>query len=150
MILTGHGIRVDLPDGWEGRIYRRPEGDPTLHAANFALPPDDGDFGTGATSAMADDGVFIALTEYDPALAGRGLFSRSGAPASLRARDPNPKGLLRTRPGQSGVQRFFSASGRAFCLYVVVGNRPTPGTLVAQANRVLNSLHIEHRPEDRA
>ena len=150
MILNGHGIRVDLPEGWEGRIFRRPEGDPTLHAANFALPPDDGDFGTGATSAMADDGVFIALTEYDPALAGQGLFARRGAPASLRARDPHPRGLLRTRPGQSGVQRFFSQAGRAFCLYVVVGTRPTPSTLVAQANRVLKSLQIEPAAPDRA
>ena len=39
MIVEAHGIGLDVPDGWEARIYRRPHGDPTLHAANFALPP---------------------------------------------------------------------------------------------------------------
>ena len=28
MRLAGHGISVDLPRGWEARIYRRPEGLP--------------------------------------------------------------------------------------------------------------------------
>src|SRR5437867_2391132 len=38
MVVSAHGISVDLPHGWEGRIFRRRHGDPTLHAATFALP----------------------------------------------------------------------------------------------------------------
>ena len=52
MILRAHGMSVDLPDGWEGRIFRRRHGDPTLHAGTFALPQDDGEFGSRATAAM--------------------------------------------------------------------------------------------------
>ena len=143
MRISAHGIEVDLPDGWDGKIFRRPEGDPTLHASNFPLPAQDGDFGTGAVDAMGSDGVFLVLTEYDPALAGRGLFEPDGPPRSLRPADLHPRSLLKTRPGKSGAQRFFTASGRAFCLYVVIGSFPTPGTLVARANELIGSLSIQ-------
>ena len=43
-LLRGHGISVDLPDGWEGSIHWRDAlpGEtthPVLHAASFPLPP---------------------------------------------------------------------------------------------------------------
>jgi len=40
--LSAYGIEIDLPRGWDGRIFRRPGADPTLHAANFPLPASDG------------------------------------------------------------------------------------------------------------
>ena len=142
MEISGYGISVDLPPGWEGRIYRRPEGDPTLHAGNFPLPMEDGDFGTRALETMRSDGAFLVATEYDPALAGQGLFSQE-APAPLPATSElNAWALLRVRPGQFGIQRFMTVGGRAFCVYVVVGSIPGPSALLGEANRVLRSLSI--------
>jgi hypothetical protein len=142
MELTGYGIRVDLPRGWEGRIYKRPEGDPTLHAGNFPLPVEDGDFGSRALAAMGSGGAFLVATEYDPALAGHGLFAEE-APAPLPAdTDLDPMALQRTRRGQFGVQRFMTIGGRAFCVYVVVGMVPNPSELLGRANEVLQTLSI--------
>jgi hypothetical protein len=142
MEISGYGIRVDLPAGWEGRLYKRLEGDPTLHAGTFPLPPEDGDFGGLAISSMAGDAAFLVLTEYDRELAGRGLFAPSGHPTALSETDLDPRALQRTRPGLLGVQRFFTEGARAFCLYVVVGSRPSPGAVLAKANEVLRTLSI--------
>jgi hypothetical protein len=145
--ISGHGIEVDLPDGWDGRIYRRPEGDPTLHAANFPLPAEDGDFGARALGSLGPDGIFIVLTEYRPDLAGEGLFSARGLPDSLQASEFSADALQRPRPGQSGVQRFFTVGRRPFCLYVVVGGRSRIDSRprVIEANGVLKTVSITPR-----
>jgi hypothetical protein len=143
MELTGYGISVDLPSGWEGRIYKRPEGDPTLHAGNFPLPVEDGDFGSRALAGMGDRGAFLVVTEYDRELAGRGLFAPA-APAPLPATSElNAWALMRIRKGQFGIQRFMTIGGRPFCVYVVVGSIPGPSRLLAEANNVLRSLSID-------
>jgi hypothetical protein len=143
MKLHGHGIRIDLPQGWEGRIYRRPEANPVLHAANFALPPRDGDFGSGAVASMGPDGVFVALAEFLPDLANTGLFAPHGIPVPLPPAAANPKTVQRRLPGRWGIQRFFTEGGRPFTLYLVVGSAPSVDSLVGRANRVLSSLAIE-------
>jgi hypothetical protein len=148
MRLSGHGLEVTVPRGWEGRVFRLPEAGPTLHAANFALPPRDGSFGATAVSEMADDGVFVAVVEFGPELAGRGLFSSEGVPEPLRARDLSPRAMQRRVPGRAGIQRFFSVGGRAFCLYAVVGSRPSRQALVAEANRLLGTMRVD--PHHRA
>ncbi|HDH03431.1 MAG TPA: hypothetical protein ENH15_04215, partial [Actinobacteria bacterium] len=66
-LISGGGIEVDLPSGWDAEIYQRTAsttGSPTvgafektnaiLHAANFAMPSLRGDFGSGAVEVMAD------------------------------------------------------------------------------------------------
>lgn len=142
MELSGYGITVDLPPRWEGRIYKRPEGDPTLHTGNFPLPVEDGDFGSRALGVMGAQGAFLVVTEYEGTLAGQGLFSPE-APAPLPATSElNPWALLRVRPGQFGIQRFMTVGGRPFCVYVVVGTLPSPSTLLAEANGVLRTLSI--------
>ena len=143
MRLAAHRLAVELPPGWEGRIFRHSEGLPTMHAANFPLPMDDADFGSGAVGALRPGGVFLVLTEYDSALSGRGLFASHGVPFPLGARDFSPRTLQRALPGQAGVQRFFTTAGRAFCLYVVVGLGGDPRGQLRQANQVLSSVLIE-------
>lgn len=140
--LSGYGMVVDLPPGWDGRIYKRPEGDPTLHAGNFPLPVEDGDFGSRALAAMGNGGAFLVVTEYERGLAGRGLFSPE-APAALPATSElDPWALLRVRPGQFGIQRFMTIGGRPFCVYLVVGTAPSPSELLASVNAVLRTLSI--------
>ena len=80
MILSGYGISLDLPEGWEGRIFKLNPGPgesvfPNVHAANFPLPTDQSNYGTGASLQMNGHGAFFALVEYDPALLGRDDFA---------------------------------------------------------------------------
>lgn len=147
--LLAHGLRIDLPPGWEGRIYRRRGGDPTLHAANFPLPSADGDFGSTATSRMPVGGIFFVLTEYRTGQGlepGVGLFASKALPLPLAPRDFHPRTLHVGRRGQAGMQHFFTVGERPFCLYAVI--RPAGGRGPAAAaagqvtaiNRVLGSV----------
>lgn len=123
MKIAAHGIELELPRGWEGRIYRVAEGDPVLHAATFALPSTDGDFGSAATGVMPAHGAFMALKEYraGPRLRpGFGLFALRSVPLPLQATQFHPRMLQVGRPGQAGFQHFFTESGRPFCLYAVI------------------------------
>ena len=142
--IRGFGISAAIPDGWEARIHRHTEGEPTLHAATFVLPPHDGDFGTRATRRMPTEALFLSLTEYRT---GRGLDVRRGLfanqpPTSLDATHFSSHSLLQARPGQRGLQRFFSFSGRAFCLYVVVSGSARTTHHLAAASHLLRRLDI--------
>lgn len=126
--LSAHGLAIELPAGWEGRIYRRRGGDPILHAANFSLPDADGDFGSEATGRMPPGGSFLVLSEYRPGQGlepGKGLFAPKAMPLPLELAHFHPRTLQVGRPGQAGIQRFFTVAGRPFCLYAVV--RPRTG-----------------------
>jgi hypothetical protein len=123
VIVAAHGIRIELPAGWEGRIYRRPGGDPTLHAASFPLPRHDGDFATGAAAGMPPGGTLLVLTEYRPGAGlepGRGLYAPDSLPLPLARAHFSPRALIVAHPGQAGLQHFFTARGRPFCLYAVI------------------------------
>ena len=85
-VLDAHGLRVELPRGWSGRVFRRAAGGATLHAGDFQLPFDDGEFGDLSTSRMPAGASFLALTEYLP---GAGTPDRSNrGPARPGARAP--------------------------------------------------------------
>jgi hypothetical protein len=143
MRLEGFGIRGDLPAGWEGRIFRLAGGWPTLHVANFPLPPTDGEFGSAALSTMGSAGAFLSLTEYAPRLAGRGLFASRAVTRSLAAADFDARVMVRMRAGRSGVQRFFTVGTRPFCLHVVVGSLPSRSELAAGVSSILTGLLID-------
>ncbi len=154
--LDSHGLVADLPRGWEGEIFTRggvpdqhrasaavagaPD-PPCLHAANFALPAVRGDYGGGAVELMGAGELFVALLEFDAASATTALFAQQG-PGTLTEASFNPQRLQRTLPGQSGTQRFFTAAGRPFCLYVVLGAHADRSRLVPLANRFLGGLSI--------
>jgi hypothetical protein len=141
MRLAAHGIAIDLPAGWDGRIWLRDGGGPVVHAANVPLPSSDGDFATRATDTLPAAGVVVVLVEYSASEAGTALFS---APAPVRV-DPaelSPATLLRRRPGQRGLQRFFTTAGRAMCLYVVVGSAAHAPDLAAGVSDVLGTLTV--------
>jgi hypothetical protein len=143
--IKGYGIAVDVPPGWDAKIYRRddPAAQPNLHAANFPLPPEDGDFGSGALSTMGPGGIFMALGEYIHDVAGQGMFAPQGLPLPIHGSDLSPGTLQRRLPGQAGMQRFFTVGARPFGLYLVVGLQPDPAHLMALANQVLASLSVE-------
>jgi hypothetical protein len=149
LILEGHGIRVDLPRGWSGRIFDRSGPVATLHAASFPLALGDGEFGDATTARMPEAGSFLALTEYRPGDGlepGVGLFAPHGIPQRVDAARLSPRGLAHPRRGQSGLQNFFTVARRPFCLYVVIaGARAGRRRQLALIGQVLGTLRVAPR-----
>jgi hypothetical protein len=145
--LAGEGIEVDLPPGWEGSIGRStelPDGaqrNVVAHFASFPLPPRRGDFGGGAVDLMDAGDALVVLFDYGSSGVGSALFASEGVP-SVAASDFDRDLLQKSIPGQSGVQRFFTAAGRALCLYVVVGSHIDRAEAMPAVNQVLASLRI--------
>ena len=146
-VLEAHGLRIELPRGWSGRLFRRPGGGATLHAGDFQLPLDDGEFGDRSTAAMPAGASFVALTEYRPGAGlapGEGLFASRRMPTALDPTRFSPRGLAHPRPGQAGMQHFFTVSGRPFCLYVVVsGPRSERRRQLAMVGHVLRLVRVQ-------
>jgi len=157
MRLRDYGIGAELPAGWEGAIAldRDPDSvelvglgaslQPVAHLATFALPADRGDFGSGAVDLMRADDVFVALVEFAPQEATSSLFATDGMPRRLDPRAFSPRSLQRGLPGQAGLQVFFHEAGRAFCLYVVLGDAQDSHRLVREVESVLATVTIEGR-----
>lgn len=147
MLIEGSGIRIDLPPGWEGVI--RPGGPlqsgarqySLSHVANFPLPPSRGDYGSGAVDTMVNGDVFAAMLEFAPDSVGTALFA-AGRPKFLRASDFSRDMLQQRMEGQGGTQRFFTEAGRAFCLYVVVGDYIDRVEVLPGINAVLAGMSI--------
>jgi hypothetical protein len=91
---------------------------------------------------MATQDVFIVLFEYGPESVGTALFSEEGMPRSVRPDDFSRDALQHAVTGQSGMQRFFTEKGRAFCLYVVLGSHLDRPELVTKVNAVLQTVVI--------
>lgn len=144
--LEAHGLRVELPRGWSGRVFKRAGGGATLHAGDFELPLDDGEFGDQSTAVMPPGGTFLAVTEYLPGAGlepGRGLFAPRRVPRTLDPTSFSARGLAHPRPDQAGTQHFFTAAGRPLCLYVVIsGARTERRRQLAALGGVLRSLRI--------
>jgi hypothetical protein len=147
-VLSRQGLEIELPDGWDARIYQR-EAEVeavtrrALHAANFALPTGLGDYAVDAVERMTTGDVLVVLLEFDPERAGQGLFGNEGLPSGLTASDFSPTAMPRAIPGRTAAQWFFSLNGRALCLYVVLGNHAGRADLMPLVNQVVQTLKIE-------
>ncbi len=149
MKLDAHGIQIELPHGWSGRVFSRQDGAATLHAGNHTLAIDDGEFGDRSTARMHPGACFIALTEYVPGAglrAGDGLFSARRIELPLDPTRFAARALAHPRPDQAGTQQFFTLAQRPLCLYVVLaGGRPVRARQLAAVNHVLRSLRVRAR-----
>jgi len=145
--LVAHGVAVDVPRGWEGRILRRAAVNPAeqsrtvVHVASFPMPEARGDFGVGVTELMRSGDVFVTLFEYGPESLGTPLFASQGVPA-LSVDLFSARRLQRTLSGQLGCQLFFTADNRPFCLYVVIAGRLHVRALVREVNDMLQKLDL--------
>ena len=143
--LAAHGVAVDVPRGWEGRILRRVALNPTeqsrtvVHVASFPLPEERGDFGVGVTELMRSGDAFVTLFEYGPESVGQPMFAAQGVP-HLTPELFSPRRLQRTLSGQVGCQLFFTANQRPFCLYIVIAGRIHVRPLVGELNTMLQQL----------
>jgi len=160
--LNAHGVAVDVPPGWDGRIFRRPEqgevsasdadGPPApvgarthsvTHISNVPLTEGMADFGSDAAERLGPDDALLVLFEYEPASASTALFASAGLPRALDPDGFSPNLLQRTLPNQAGAQHFFSDQSRAFSLYVVIGSYERRHQIVPNVNAVLETIRIE-------
>jgi hypothetical protein len=159
--LTGHGVTLDVPSGWDGRIVRRPQqgeastadsgsaapSGATTHAvvqlASVALPSTIADFGGGVVEQLGVHDVLVVLFEYNPASAGTRLFSGRGLPRALEANAFSPNVLQRRLRGQAGTQVFCTEAGRPFSLYIVLGSYENRTELVPMVNQVLETIRVK-------
>jgi len=157
--LSGHGLSVGLLPRWEARIYRRTVGGPQpavrpyaagwpgeqshpiIHLANFPLPANRGDYGTGAVERMGPGHIFLALLEFGADCLGTALYAPAGLPR-LTAGQFNPNGMQRRVAGQAGCQYFFTEANRPFCLYAVIGSHRQAVALTKQVNEVLEQIEV--------
>lgn len=151
MILQHGGISVDLPAGWDVRARTQPPSEPgrsgnvLLHAATVPLPAARGDFGSGVVETLAPDDVFVSLFEYDLEDAGKVLFAARGLPVP-RPSDFSKAVLQRTQLDHSGAQFFFTATGRPFCLHVVLGAHGRRAAGATTVGRLLARTKIGAKP----
>jgi hypothetical protein len=136
-----HGVSLTLPAGWQAAARTQEDGHLVLHAATIPLPRSRGDFGSDVAPLLGVDDVFCSLFEYDRSSIETLLFSARGLPV-VRPSDFVVGALQRSRPGQSGAQFFFSHSGRAFCLFAILGShsRRVPGA--ARVNALVRGMAI--------
>jgi hypothetical protein len=138
--LRGSGIVVDVPAGWEGRIYSKND-NAVVHVASFPLPPGTGDYGGGAVEQMSNKDLLVILMEHGQASVGTALFEATGIPR-LTVDDVSTTCLQRLIQGQGGAQRFFTVNGRAFCLYVVFGSFGRRVRTIPVVNDILKTVSI--------
>jgi hypothetical protein len=160
--IQAHGLAVDIPSGWEGRVFRRAEAGevqaqgvtgaaapmgeltfPVVHVATIPIPNDAADYGSDVVESLGPDDAFIVLKEFEPQDASAALFERQGMPRELTPEDFDPAALQRQLAGQAGRQVFFNEAGRAFCVYVVLGSYSRRNQVVPAVNAVLGGIRIE-------
>jgi hypothetical protein len=152
--LSGSGIAVDVPAGWEGRIHSTAAAgeirlgaaatqrdNAVMHVASFPLPPGTGEYGGGAVEQMTNKDLLVVLMEHGAQSVGTALFPPTGIPR-LTVDDVSSMCLQRLIEGQGGAQRFFTVNGRAFCLYVVFGSFARRGRTIPVVNDILKTVSI--------
>ena len=154
------GVGIDVPDGWEAELAWA-DGTPgpsdfslsassatsgarvVAHLANFTMPSERGDYGSGAVEIMGTNGVFVSILEFARSAEPGALFGTvQGLPVDLKGSDFSPDQRQRRLPGQSGLQRFFTVGERRFVLYVVIGSHRLRDVLAPEVNRLLRRIQI--------
>lgn len=147
--LERHGLRADVPAGWECRIGKTFEGDgeirtfSVLHAATVPLVGSRADYGGGVVELLGANDVFVSLLEFGPEEAASALFKEVDTLPVLEQGMFHRNQLQRRLRGQAGVQHFFTLNGRPFCLYVVLGSIVNSAALVEKANELVQGLAVE-------
>lgn len=147
--LEHDGICLEVPPGWEGRIRRQTPDEPhgrtynVLHAATLPLTSDRADYGGGVVERLGTNDIFVSLIEFGPEEAGSALYQETDQIPTLNLTEFHRNQLQRRLRGQAGLQKFFTISGRAFCLYVVLGSIVNSPALVDRVNALLEGLSVE-------
>jgi hypothetical protein len=149
-VLSGHGLAIRVPANWEGRIFvpslPPPAVNlPVLHLTNAVLPMARSTYAPELAAQAGSTGALVALVEFEPRLADRGLYAPRGIGVPLRRARFHTRALQVPNPSQEGHQRFFSEGGRAFSLYVVLGTGEGADWRLRVVNSALATLRITPR-----
>jgi hypothetical protein len=130
--LTGYGIKLNLPGGWDGRVSPG-----VVEAASYHLPTD---AGLGRLLALGRDDVVLRFVEHGGSDA---AFVTTQLPLALAPTEfvPPSPGSDEQVPALTG--RSFVASGRQFVLWAFAGSQPPNAKALAEANETLATLRIE-------
>jgi hypothetical protein len=145
--VRGHGLAVDVGSGWEARMWL-PDlpppaiNRPVVRLANVALPFSRNTYADDVAETLAPGAAVASLVEFDPRLAGRGLYSSEGVPA-FGVSDLDPRAVQIQGEGRAGLQRFFSLGGRAFSLYVMGRRGPGLARALEDLNGMIRTLSVE-------
>jgi hypothetical protein len=135
--ITTHGVSIEVPRGWDGRIASRTwplAGAVLVQLASFELPKGDDPAGSRARSAMGRDDVFVELAEG---------VREADVPVPRGRIDPNER--LWSFGRYFFVDRFFVERGRAFSLHITFRERRPAVTLIPTINEALATLEIKPR-----
>jgi hypothetical protein len=146
-ILSGHGLWIEVPPRWEGRIFTptlpAPAVNlPILHLTDTVMSMERSTYAPELAARAGGGGTLVALVEFESRLADRGLYAAQGLQLPLRRDRFEARALQLPDPAQEGHQRFFSQGGRAFCLYVVLGVGRGAEARLRTVNRALATLRV--------
>jgi hypothetical protein len=137
--LAAHGISIDLPPGWDGRISKRKwplSGQAVVYFASFTLPARDDRPASKALRAMGRDDVLVGLYETP----------REMGVGSVKPRiEVDARGLLSINGVYGPGDETFVAGGRAFILNSTFGRQHPSQRLIRSVNAVLASLRVAPR-----
>jgi hypothetical protein len=143
--VSGQGLSIDLPDGWDGRVYYNPDGGVrVLQFANFPMVPvppagPEDDMASRSRSDMGAGQVVVVLTDYVDCPCGQ--YEHADLPISLHPEAG--AGVEGADPDHAFARRTFTSGGRSFDLWADFGSDPAPAALVDDVNGALATLEIE-------
>jgi hypothetical protein len=145
--ISGFGVSIDLPPGWEGRIVK-PEPEVATHvvathvlAGNFSLPSAENFLGPETAKAMGPQSLYVWAAGFDSA---HEQLSRRWIETSL----PIPIGRADFGPFEgvaSPVEavRWVIVEEKAILVMVGFGAVQPSDDLIAEANAVLATLALD-------
>jgi hypothetical protein len=148
--VSGYGMSVAVPDGWNAVIWTRagdPDSEtptkayPVLQLCTQPIPEFAGTYGSGVTDQLKSGDAFIAVAEVaasDKAT----IFTPIEKMFALEAGDFHPAILQRTIQGQAGCQYFFQLGARNFNFVAVLGDYQTEKAMIPAMNEILTSISL--------
>jgi hypothetical protein len=142
--ISGHGLSIELPEGWQGRVSKPgPEYATTLRAANFRLPVDEDYPGPKTGQAMGKGSIVIDVNDLGP-------YPSPGFPSEGWVEATLPIAIGRSDFGgpfedwspPGYALRNLVVGGRALMVGVGFGTATPSDELLAEANRVLATLRV--------
>jgi hypothetical protein len=142
------GVKVDLPKGWTGEVYRRGTGLVILHAASFRLGAHEGYDPLGTIERR--DRLVDARTGMDSGDVGIAVFAYTDVPrphaprleGDLVLRRADRKGMEGFPAGRATYSRTFTEGGRQVQVIVEFGSERPRSALVKRVNDVLRTLAV--------
>lgn len=145
-VIDGFGLTMQLPEGWDGRVYQRsPRDAVTVEAASVTLAPKADDSFQQTEASMGASDAFIWLSDIGspPSQPGREpTWKKASLPITISASDVHRYVEGHSLP--ANVARPVLINGRPITLYVGFGSWPNDA-MIEQVNKVLASLSVSAR-----